>query len=244
MKIKVKQFISLTREFVQLCFGIYFGTLFLASLVLAPLPLAVSTWFNTFIEYSYKGLPTIIPLMLTGCLLKFYIIFIRKEFIHDGAQSLQNSAKAVHEAGHYVAAEYFGYQITQCKIEQSDRCKESTLYALPNNPDDTDLFNLAVIAYAGIYAEKLILGYVSTCTFQTNENIEDINKADNYLTQYIMMTQNISLTGYEQEIVKAKIIELSKLCKNLAKYILETKREHLEGITQILQTNGEVPCIQ
>ena len=141
---------------------------------------------------------------------------------------------AVHEAGHYVAAEHFGYTITDCNIYVNGSSGGITCYRHEGIPRPSDLKNFVIISYAGAYAEIEYFGCASNGIFGTSDSDGDIERANGYLRQYIILTEDISLTGFEEEYIKRKSIELSKQWKYEAQDIIKRNMDKIEQISEEL----------
>lgn len=219
--------------------------------VLGKLVVYILVAFGGAVGFSYENsnlFKPVLCVMLTMMLIFYlaavvnYFLFQREEIVYK--QELVSIKPveptqleiiaSVHEAGHYIAAEHFGYTITDCNIYINGSSGGITSYRYEGIPRPSDLKNFVIISYAGAYAEIEYFGCASNGIFGTSASDGDIERANGYLRQYIILTEDISLTGFEEEYIKRKSIELSKQWKYEAQDIIKRNMDKIEEISEEL----------
>lgn len=134
--------------------------------------------------------------------------------------------RKIHEAGHAVMAEILGIEIIDISLEPIGNSGGRVILDLPGVQMATELKKRVMINYSGLVAEKLILGGASTGSIGCEDS--DIERSNLALKHFVILTDSeISITGYEEEYIKCKSIELSKEWLAEATNLLETNKQRL-----------------
>jgi hypothetical protein len=134
--------------------------------------------------------------------------------------------RKVHEAGHVVMAELLEIGIKKISLEPMGGSGGRVILDLPGVQMSSELKKLIMINYSGFIAEKIIFGDVSTGSIGSYDS--DIERANLAIKHFIVLSDNeISITGYEDEYIKSKSIELSKALLSEATSLMERNKEKL-----------------
>lgn len=118
----------------------------------------------------------------------------------------QYQRSCVHEAGHFVCATLLGIGIEEVVISPIG---SFVALEIEGRDSEEDLRKLIGIMYGGYLAEKIIFKTASS-GFMGAEDA-DMESANEMLREYIILSDNeLSLTGLEEELIKEKMIKLSK----------------------------------
>lgn len=117
--------------------------------------------------------------------------------------------KLYHEIGHAVMAELLDIPVIEISLESEGNIGGRVILDFPPILNTLELKKMVMIRYAGYVAEKLYLNKVTDGCMGSADS--DIESANFYLRKYILLTdREISLTGYEEEYIRKRAIELSK----------------------------------
>lgn len=127
---------------------------------------------------------------------------------------------SVHEAGHALVAYLNGFELFL-----SVSYENSFTNIVPQNSlvmDSDMLKKYILILYAGMAAEKILLGKASMDSFGSNNS--DFNRANTYIENYVFMT-NDNLSKYSLDpAVQREVLKLSKeLYQETYKLLSENK---------------------
>ena len=141
--------------------------------------------------------------------------------------------KAYHEAGHFVMAQLLGLPIKEVNIIDNANSGGQLILDMPEILRPTQIKHLILIKYAGAITEKIFIGEASDGCM--GHYTSDMESANILLKKYIILTDDsISLTGYEEEYIKNKCIELSKLWEQEVSIILSENKKEIEAIAEEL----------
>lgn len=135
---------------------------------------------------------------------------------------------AVHEAGHCIIADKLGYEVTEVNILDNGFQGGCTFYnSKYKNP--SDLKNMVLFTYSGLFAELYLCGYVTTGSFAG-----DFIKANEVLKNYIILTEDLSFTGFEENTIKSLSIKYSKEWKKEAEELVVDNLEDIQNMANLL----------
>lgn len=142
-----------------------------------------------------------------------------------------------HEAGHFVCAEYHNIGIEEVQISLTnsfvalDVCEKDS---------EDDLHKLISVMYAGLLSEKIIFGTASSGFMGAEDS--DMGSANEMLHDLVILSDDeLSLTGLEEELIKEKMIELSKKIASETKEILLKNKDRLiEKANEFMESNKDL----
>lgn len=150
---------------------------------------------------------------------------------------------AVHEAGHAVVAYCLGFSIDCVSIQITEESGGRTVIpGFTGLAQGENIKKEIIILYAGYQAELSILDNPSTGCIGNESS--DIERANQLLKQYIMLTDSsLSLTGTEMTI-ESKMEELSKeLLKETEKLVIDHKDKICE-LAKLLEEKQEIGKVE
>ena len=133
--------------------------------------------------------------------------------------------KAYHEAGHFFIAKFLGLPIKEVNIIENRNIGGQVLLDMPNILKASQIKKLVMVRYAGFLAEKLLNGEASDGCMGSDRS--DMDSANILLRKYILLTDDISFTGYEDKYIKNKSIELSNLWKQEVENLLQENENQI-----------------
>lgn len=138
--------------------------------------------------------------------------------------------RAYHESGHAVMANILNIPIESISLDNnSGYVKLNT----PNISKASEIKKYIMIAYSGFMAEKLLNDEASDGCMGSDKS--DMEFGNTLLRKYIILTdETLSLTGYEENYIKEKSIELSKVWLEEAKILLSDHKEDIENMANDL----------
>lgn len=143
----------------------------------------------------------------------------------NGSTEINNEVVFIHEAGHIFLVKHFGYELINVSYDRTKDSLGQTTWKLPQLPSKDDLINGIVIAYGGFYAEMLINHMVTT------GSMKDFEDANELIKQYLLISETISFTGYEKELMEQKSIEISNQCRKMAKDLISSHINEVRDIS-------------
>lgn len=154
--------------------------------------------------------------------------------------------KAVHEAGHAVVANHFGFSVERISIKSVGASGGRTIIPQFGNLSTADdLRKEIIILYAGYYAERLLLGEPSDGCIgnigkSDNDVAADVESANQVLKKYIVLTDDsVSLTGTDGEI-DIKMEELSKQLSKEAESLVLKLESRIRAVAEQLEEKKEI----
>ncbi|GEM_PF-3488560 len=170
---------------------------------------------NRFMSYEYRGNPS----------------QIYREDIKIDDRTVK--IKAYHEAGHFFVAKSLDLPIKEVNIINNGNSGGQLILDLPNILKSSQIKNMVMVKYAGYLAERILNGEASDGCMGCETS--DIDSANVLLRKYVLLTNDsISLTGYEDEYIKDKCIELSKLWKKEVEEMLMKNKGKVHEIAEQL----------
>ena len=154
--------------------------------------------------------------------------------------------KAVHEAGHAVVANYFGFSVKTVSIKNIGGSGGRTIipqFGILSTADD--LWKEVIILYAGYHAERLLLGdpsdgCIGNIGKNDNDVAADVESANRILKKYIVLTDDsISLTGTDREI-EFKMEELSKKISKETETLVRKLESSIRIVAEQLKEKKEI----
>ena len=119
---------------------------------------------------------------------------------------IQYQRTCVHEAGHYVSAKLLGIGIEEVIISVTG---SFVALEIEGRDSEEDLRKLIGIMYSGYLAEKIVFKSASS-GFMGAEDA-DMESANEMLRELVILSDDeLSLTGLEEDLIKEKMIILSK----------------------------------
>lgn len=153
----------------------------------------------------------------------------------------QYQRSCVHEAGHFTCATLLGIGIEEIVISATG---SFVALEIEGRDSEEDLRRLIGIMYGGYLAEKIVFKSASS-GFMGAEDA-DMESANEMLREYVILSDNeLSLTGLEEELIKEKMIKLSKeievetlkLLKNNVNMLVEIANKFIEDNKSLLDVN-------
>jgi hypothetical protein len=137
--------------------------------------------------------------------------------------------RAYHEAGHFFVAKKLGLPIKEVNIIETENVGGQVLLSMPNILKASQIKNMVMVKYAGFLTEILFNNEASDGCLGYEKS--DMDSANIMLRNYIILTDDsLSFTGYEDEHIKNKSIELSKIWKQEVENLLHENRNKIEEI--------------
>lgn len=153
----------------------------------------------------------------------------------------------IHEAGHAVLSyilepEYFVESI--CNFDNT--CQGSSISRKCNLLYKKNLINRISILYAGIAAEKEVLGYVSNGFIGNNISGEsDYYKAENIIKQLnVLYNEKFPLNKKEDLEVQKETDRISRDCYQYVSNIIKDNAEAVKCVASILKKDGKISNAQ
>jgi hypothetical protein len=173
---------------------------------------------NRFMFYEYRGNPS----------------QIYREDIKIDDRTI--TTKAYHEAGHFFVAKSLDLPIKEVNIINNGNTGGQLILDMPNILKPSQIKNMVMVKYAGYLAERILNSEASDGCMGCETS--DIDSANILLRKYVLLTDDsISLTGYEEEYIKDKCIELSTLWKKEVEEMLMKNKENVHEIAEELIKN-------
>lgn len=173
--------------------------------------------FNSIdLTYNKVFSLTIVPFFVLMFLEVLNLIMLRDfrmDIVHERQENNQtddsiDNLKACHEAGHFFIARTLKLPVKEVNIIKNGLIGGQVVLEMPDILKTSQIKSLVMVKYAGVTAEKILLGEASDGCIGSNTS--DIETANELLKKYVILTDNkISLTGYEENYIRDKCSELS-----------------------------------
>lgn len=177
--------------------------------------LMVIDFMNRFISYDYKK--------------NNVKICLKEGMLDDETVRI----KAYHEAGHFLIAKMLELPIKEVNIINKNNVGGQLILDMPNNLKASQIKKLVMVRYAGFITESILNGEASDGCMGCDTS--DMDSANILLRKYVFLTDDtISLTGYEEEYIKNKCIELSKSWKKEVESLVRENENKIKDVAEQL----------